>query len=337
MFIGVALLLHAILGGGISGVSFNPYRFFSHYLILLLLVLLSFVVKHDGDYFLNVINKTLMLFFYSFPVILITAALGIVPVHSFGVNYSKPMFPFQEPSHYYNFLTLCSIVYAQNKGPSLVLVIFLVSLTLYPSATGLAGFGVFILYLLMKSNINFMKLLTILVALLLSIFTALEMLGSYYLDRVLFWNSSNLSALVYLQGMESAYLGFIKSLGVGVGLGQMSDIVIQTNTAQKILDITGGVHFNIFSGSFLLSQLVAEFGIFGFCFVFYLVYILMNSRKALRGARLSEWLPPALILSSMCEVFIRGYGLLSPIMILCYIGIIIKIKLDKTYSKKGIL
>lgn len=314
------LLLQSLIGVLFSGVTIDYGRFISSYLVIVFLAFVLYLSAIRYHIFLDCLQRTLIYLFNSFPVILFFAVVGITPVHNFDVNYSKPMFPFQEPSHYFNLLLLCSMVYAKSNKPMPVFFIFIISLFFYPSATGVIGFCVFLLFLLMKSNLKIKSILPVISVISIIFIFLIKFLGDYYLDRFIFWDSDNLSALVFLQGVESAYLGFIKSYGVGVGLGQMSSIVMQTSTDQSIFEITG-VHFNIYDGSFVLSQILTEFGVLGLGFIIFLIYNLANCREMLRSNETKIWLPPTLIMSSLIEIFVRGYGFFSPIMLFCYFGL----------------
>jgi len=250
VFVLLFIVVHSFIGVKISDVSFDYVRFLTHYIGFLFIVVFLYLTGSHGNRIIFALNNCLVLFFYSMPIILIVAKFNIMPMHLFDVNYSKPMFPFQEPSHYFNFLTLCSIVYFKNNGWVLPLLLYPISLYLYPSATGLFGFILLLCAIALNSRVKYGLLLFIIPCLLLIFILMFNLLGSYYTDRLFFWSTNNLSALVYLQGFESAMLGFIESYGVGVGLGQMSSIVKQTETAEIILSITNNIYFNVFSGSF---------------------------------------------------------------------------------------
>lgn len=322
-FMAFFLVVQLLFGYLIVGYSIDSNRFFSHYIAAIFIVTFLFVVGSEAESFLKSLNKALLYFFYLMPMFLILALLNAIPVHSFGVNYSKPMFPFQEPSHYFNMLTICSMVYYKNKNSLPVFIIYPISLLFYPSATGVFGFGLFLFFLLLDSNVRFSNVLLFSIVAFLFAMMALTSADAYYLQRILFWNSDNLSALVFLQGFESAYLGFFKTYGLGVGMGQMSEIVTKTHTAQRIIDITNGIYFNIYEGGFVLSQILTEFGIFGLLCFIYLIVQLCKSRDLIRSDNISKWLPPTLVMASLVEIMVRGYGLFTPLMIFCYIGLFI--------------
>lgn len=324
--VAIFLLSQLVLGIYVSGININFPRFISHFIVFMILILMLNVSSCKLVDITNIINSALSNFFYIFPFILIISWLNLIPVHSFGVNYSKPMFPFQEPSHYFNFLTLCSMVYAKNRNNIVPLLFYPISLYVFPSASGMFGLLLLIFFILLKSKANMSYSIFFIPIFLIFIFFSFNFLDVYYLERIFFWNSNNLSALVFLQGFESAYLGFVKSLGIGVGLGQMPDIVVQTETAKSIVEITEGIYFNIYSGSFVFSQLVTEFGLLGIIMIFSIVWLLFKSRLYLKSNEVHLWMPPVLILASMVEIWIRGYGLFSPIMFLCYVGIFFHLK-----------
>jgi len=53
--------------------------------------------------------------------------------------------------------------------------------------------------------------------------------------------------------------------------------------------------------------------------------LVSRSRDAIRSRDPKVWMPPIFILSSFIELFVRGYGFFTPIMLLCYLGVFLSI------------
>lgn len=95
---------------------------------------------------------------------------------------------------------------------------------------------------------------------------------SYYTSRLDFKNTTNLSVLVYLSGIERAFLNFITSYGLGIGFQQMG-VNGEVGVYQQILADLDAPMLNIYDGSFISSKLISEFGFIGaiMC-IFYLLF-----------------------------------------------------------------
>lgn len=146
---------------------------------------------------------------------------------------------------------------------------------------------------------------------------------SYYTSRLDFKNTTNLSVLVYLSGIERAFLNFITSYGLGIGFQQMG-VNGEIGIYQQILAELDAPMLNIYDGSFISSKLISEFGVIGalMC-IFYFFYF---SRFYLRFKKSKRYSPQYILAYSfyMCffiPLFIRGAGYINPYVFMLFSSI----------------
>ncbi|STL91231.1 membrane protein [Escherichia coli] len=227
------------------------------------------------------------------------------------------------------------------------------------------GGGVLLLYILSLGIALGIQNLTMLVGIVISVFvmkkitirqTIVIFLGawifsmilsdldiSYYTSRLDFKNTTNLSVLVYLSGIERAFLNFITSYGLGIGFQQMG-VNGEVGVYQQILADLDAPMLNIYDGSFISSKLISEFGFIGaimcifYLFIFFRFYLRFKKNKRY---------PPQYILAYsfyMCffiPLFIRGAGYINPYVFMLFSSIFLckyhaKIILMKSNVKMAI-
>lgn len=320
VFIPVLILLHSIIASWITGYGYISSRAISNAMILPVLIFFVDQSVRHKDIVFPAIAKALYYFNYVLPLIALNAKFNIYAVKMSG--YVMPIFPFQEPSHFFNFYVLCALVSIHvERKVTLSILGFAICMLLYPSATGLAGF----LIILGSMYLNSKKTTYILLGGIIIPFVLIMALPfldlEYYMQRLMFWNSNNLSALVYMQGAESIYKSFETTYGFGVGLGQMLNTAKETNSAHTIQDITMGQYYNLKSGGFVASQLITELGVIGCMLLFYIMKTLISYRTILSKSKVNLKIAYIFILASLTEIIFRGYGLFTPIMLLCYMGL----------------
>ncbi|EFA6851380.1 O25 family O-antigen polymerase, partial [Escherichia coli] len=98
---------------------------------------------------------------------------------------------------------------------------------------------------------------------------------SYYTSRLDFKNTTNLSVLVYLSGIERAFLNFITSYGLGIGFQQMG-VNGEVGVYQQILADLDAPMLNIYDGSFISSKLISEFGFIGAIMCIFYLFIFFD-------------------------------------------------------------
>ena len=140
---------------------------------------------------------------------------------------------------------------------------------------------------------------------------------SYYLTRVVFWESSNLSALVYLQGWTDAWLGLNQNLGLGLGFQRMG--TTEPSEISEKIYLMIGEYKNRADGSFLASKVIAEFGLLGVAAIgAYLRGVYKYARNPGFLEVEQNRIAYGLYLAFFIELFVRGYGYFSPgIVLVC--------------------
>lgn len=239
------------------------------------------------------------------------------------LNYEfrpKRVFPFSEESHFALAMGAVALPLIAGSGfifSSFVVVVLLGFSFLYPSLTFLvfACFG--FLGVSMKSKLVFIVSLFLLI-LVLSFVYSLD----YFFARLSLTDSENLTALVFLQGLELINV----ALGRGFGLGfQMlgSNLTPMLDVSEKIYQMTGR-YMNLEDGGFLAAKLISEFGFVGFIFagwyVFSFIKILFDSfflcgvfsNYVSYDSRIKNVMAASTFLGFFVEFFLRGYGYFSP-------------------------
>lgn len=196
----------------------------------------------------------------------------------FPVEAFKSVLFYGEPSHFaLNFLPLLLYEVVRSRiwlklallFGSFVLCLMLENLTLM---VGVA------LVLVMTVRLRLILLLfpVVMCALLV---TNLE----YYADRLdLSGNSNNLSALVYIQGLERAYLNFMETRGLGIGFQQFGIVGSMGDVTEDIKALIG-YEANLLDGGSLAQKFIGEFGILGiFGLILYFGYFVRSARWLFR-------------------------------------------------------
>lgn len=170
---------------------------------------------------------------------------------------------------------------------------------------------------------------------------------SYYESRLQFDEStSNLTALVYMQGWDDAYNALLKTNWFGLGFQNMGSLEPGVY-GEKIFKIVG-VYKNRLDGGFLAAKIVGEFGVIGLLFVlFYMISLLMSilycrkffkayqadREEALEIFSVSTVLGCSFIIVFLIEMFARGYGYFSPGMLLVMVSVFLIVKKEKNCLK----
>lgn len=253
-------------------------------------------------------------------------------------SFSRPVFPFSEPSHYALTLGVLSVSLVSVSSILIsffiVLNIFLLAL-LFPNLTMLVYF--FLCFSILSLRFNFIYIIYAALCSLLVTMVALPVgRYAYFFDRLSLLSSDNLSVLVWIQGWELAYVNFVETGGLGLGfnsLGLSSTVISSVTT--KILKLHGSF-LNVQDGGFLASKFIAEFGIVGLfcsiCYFFWIIHFFGIIKKMYRLISLNidhELLAEfkkyiviiSFIFSFSVEFFFRGYGYFSPNLVLALASI----------------
>lgn len=141
----------------------------------------------------------------------------------------------------------------------------------------------------------------------------------YYVARLDFsGSSSNLSTLVYMQGLERAYLNLMETSGLGIGFQQFG-IVGSLGDVQEDIKVLLGREANLLDGGSVAQKIVGEFGILGvLCVVMYFNHFVRSAKWLFReSTSLGAPADPRDVFFHSCfamyaiDLLIRGVGYFS--------------------------
>lgn len=275
--------------------------------------------------------------FYVVLLLMIFGWLKLIWIPDFG-GYSilgKPVFPFSEESHYALALGLVSCSYvisAPFKRALFVISNILVFSLLYPSLILLVFAMCCILMLSLRYRYSLVVFTIVLLPLILNLLFFYKI--DYFWDRLNILNTTNLTALVYVQGWQLAYLNTINTGGVGLGFQMLgADGTYYPPVTSIIYSLTGD-RFNISDGGFLAAKLISEYGVVGLliCLVYFIFLIRFVWRSSFELPKLilnqnsrllvKNYTLGALIFGFLVEFFFRGIGYFSPTLLIVIAAII---------------
>lgn len=307
------LILNIISSFFVNGIAdlFNIKVYFSVVSLLLMVYFASCFANNISYLSDSTIKKASFRMFYILCAIGMVGAVLIIG----GVVQDKSMVFFSEPSAFaLIFLPFFSFALFYARGTTTI-IIFIVSFSIalaVQNLTLLVGL-VFCVIALKK-----VRILPFAVAfcLMLFVWTFYQFTYdyTYFSSRLSFANSTNFSVLVYLSGLERAFLNFTESLGLGTGFQQMGYNGV-VGESQKVLESLGAGHLNLYDGSFIASKFISEFGLIGlifcilFTFKFIKSFISFNSKKSYSAQHVLAY---CFLLSFIIPLFIRGAGYLNP-------------------------
>lgn len=240
------------------------------------IALLSCFVFYNYFYFLNFysIYRVFVVFVF---VLLFLGWLDCffkVDFFNYGLR-EKPVFPFSEQSHYA--LTTGLLIVAISSVSSYKMAFFLILNILllsfiYPNLTLLVFSFLSIVAVFSRAKGSFLFVIYFFISFLF-IYFYLNFISSndYFLSRLEFYDTTNLTTLVWLQGWQLAYLNFIESYGLGLGFNVLGLSTTITPVVSDVIYNLTGEFFNVQDGGFLAAKIIAEFGVLGVVFSF--VYI----------------------------------------------------------------
>lgn len=163
--------------------------------------------------------------------------------------------------------------------------------------------------------------------------TYLINLSDYFSERLIIFESRNLSALVILQGWELAKVNFINTYGFGLGYqmlgGQSTNL---PDISYYIASVKPDNSFSsISSGGFLAAKIIAELGVLGLFLITFYVLISLKFISSL-GVKIHSFksnklytphpslfknvLAGSIMIGFAVEMFLRGTGYFSPTLLL---------------------
>lgn len=298
----VAVVLHGIIADQFSGVDFAR---FSAALIPLVLTLggalaLAAAVRSASA------EQILAASWVSFTVLCAIILLKVAGLQPRGSVLPKSTFPFTETSHFalaFGPILLYRCTTAAPRRRDLWLA-FAVALAIVVKS------GTLLAVALMAAVIGRRVLLALIgVAVVAALGLSVQL--KYFTSRIDLSNkSSNLSALVYLEGWEMLQDSLERSSGWGVGFEQLGLSGTNVTAAESIRRVTGGEDFNLTDGSFVLSKLGSEFGVVGLLMVLGYCLLAVRSLRLLRAGMGSanENLARCIVLGYAVDMFVRGTG-----------------------------
>jgi hypothetical protein len=284
--------------------------------------------------FLHAILKELTNIEFYLSIRLVTITLLIIGYvgtfyHLTILNYElkpKSVFPFAEPSH---FALVAGLIFngfllvASKKWQVFIILSIFLFGAFFPNLT-------IILYALLAILVFSRWYWSLFIFMLLILFIGLLFLYNsevllYYSSRVMLnSDSSNLTALVYMQGWQELWAALVETNGIGLGF-QMNGTQIPTDIAEKIRSIAG-IYKNRQDGAFLSSKLISEFGVVGILIVLlFMKYIITSfvflkreSNKTNKNIKLVFC--HGVVFSFSIELFFRSTGYFTSslvILLLC--------------------
>ncbi len=237
----------------------------------------------------------------------------------------KPVFPFLEQSHYALIVGLFAVALSTVISAYWFFLIFTNVFLLsvfFPSLT-LLVFSFLALFVFVLRRSYILIVFSLIVFFLVSYFFVTN--NSYFLDRFFLFESDNLTALVWIQGLELAFYNFFHTNAMGLGFNALGLSTTYIPEVSNKINIIYGGFFNIYDGGFLASKIISEFGILGLFFIVYFFYFLIFNFGFLYGYStygldsdmlLKKRLLYGLVFGFSVEMFLRGIGYFSPTFIL---------------------
>lgn len=215
---------------------------------------------------------------FVFWILIFSAISGLVRFSPFFPEAAfKSVLFYGEPSHFaIDFLPVLLYMVVRSSGlVKIALLIASLSLSLLlENLTLLVG-----LTLIFCITIPPRLLLRMLPLLPVAILVILSVDFEYYAERLdLSSSTSNLSALVYMQGLERAYLNLVETGGFGTGFQQFG-IVGSTGEVLEKIKLLIGYEANLLDGGAVAQKFIGEFGVLGLlCVSVYLGYFLRSAK-----------------------------------------------------------
>lgn len=302
----IATMLHGVVADQLEGLELG--RFAASLIPLMLLLggglALGTAIRNASEASLA---RAARLSFWILCAIGFCGAVGLQPPHV--GHFPKSTFPFTETSHFVLafspvYLYMCAT--ARRGRRDLWLLLGFALTILLKSGTLLA--------VAFLAAVICRRFWLVLVAVLLVAAAGLTVQLKYFTSRVALSNdSSNVSALVYLEGWEMLDDSLVRSHGWGVGFEQLGLQGSNVPAAQAIRSLIQGQDLNLKDGSFVLSKVGSEFGAAGLLLVAGYALFALKCLRALRSGRgsLNEQFARSVVLAFWVDMFVRGTGYFS--------------------------
>jgi hypothetical protein len=248
----------------------------------------------------KVIDQTTRLLRLLMIVIALATIVGLQP--SGAKEWEKAIFPFTEPSHFaliFTPLLLDACVKSRGwRRYTWIIVGYLLAFSL-KNLSLLVGTTLVSMVTLPLLQLTFGALIAPMVLLSVNL--------SYFTDRLDFSaQTTNLSALVYIQGWELVIDSMRRSLGWGIGYQQLGYGPIRSAASEMIFQLTQ-FDLNLQDGGFVAAKLISEFGIFGAMLM--VGFIVVATKSALTLRKVAHGALPRLAGRDFALAIIVGYSL----------------------------
>lgn len=300
----ILIILHGVIADQIQ--PLNSVRFVASLIPLVLLLAgglaLAGAIRAASA---SQITTATWVSFCAMCAILLLKVTGLQPLSD---HWPKSTFPFTETSHFALafspiFLFRCSSAHSSRRNLWVLFGFALAILLKSATLLAVACIGALICR----------RFLVVLLAAVLVLAGGLTVNMKYFTHRAdISSNSSNLSALVYVEGWEMLAQSLERTDGWGVGFQQLGVRGSNVPAAQAIRRLTGGEDLNLEDGGFVFAKLGAELG--GLGVLLTVGYVLLSSKclHALRSrSRLispNKMLAQAIVVAYGVDMFARGAG-----------------------------
>lgn len=149
-------------------------------------------------------------------------------------------------------------------------------------------------------------------------------------------NTTNLSSMVYLQGVQDSYLNLLRTNGLGLGVNMMGCNPLPDAPMRDLITAGMGLNLNSEDGSFLASKIISEIGVFGVILYLCAIMIWLNLerfKKAAVSNDISDALriQNALIFLFLASSFIRSTGYFSGSFLLFVVALSASLTMRRKY------
>ena len=301
------LVAHAVVAFGLTP-TFDVVRAGGSLLLMALVVLAGIAF---GRLLLTAddrqLHRALILCFNWLCVVAILPKLGLSVADWIRPGrFSKPMFPFTEPSHFalvfmpfllYRCVTARSSHKVLWLAGSIAIALVVQNLTLLVGSMLVGVVSLRIRSLILWGAVA------------VALASVLDL--SYFQSRVDVSDDAqqNLSLLVYFQGWQLMGEALANTHGWGLGFQQLGVGTSGVEAAETIYDITGE-YLNLFDGGFVLSKLVSELGALGLLLVAGYFAKVFRAVRDLRGRPqlAAVTFANCIIVGYLTELLVRGVG-----------------------------
>jgi hypothetical protein len=262
-----------------------------------------------------------------FIISMFSVILNYNPLSGIYSRFTRPVFPFIEPSHFALMIPpflICFMVSLPTFQKRLFLIMFFLILLLFINNLTL------VCVILMTSLIGFgIRKMIPLVLVVGIIFSVVDFNFDYYLSRVdTNKKEDNLSTLVWFVGWDEAIINFKDTNGLGVGFQQFGVKEPSGEITDRILFLFND-YLSRMDGGTTAAKVFGEFGVIGVCLLLFLLYKSIKSLLFLKKLSYGfNDIPMQLIFFHCCvgyfliELFVRGLGYLAPGTFIYLVGLI---------------